>query len=432
MIQQSKSIKINKASVIAAAIVAAIVIAMLFGKYYEKRSSNRAELELLLEQTNEAKESFRKKYREISFENKLEEQKKVKAFLDSLFNKSGETSTFHSLSEIKEIIGTYPDVYGQITDYPDLYCVVFGQPQQGIERYNEFIAHCRLGIPGSMVMAQFTTNLDPIYYYMEFDGDTYHVVEDRTCDGFDEQSGFTEIFSKYLRFESYLQSDQSVIEYGYLTDENKLSYADVIDYYENVNTNPNILEPEYWQFYMSTSTQDELKERRLKPDRVNKEYTTNYTGYADVHFDFCNDNPLSDYDSDGILDRVYREYKELSNSKSIVNVYLFLGNGNNVSLGKNIWGEKFKTQMADVTGDGYKDICFIQYTDDVLTNEYSFSVYRYSSGNYIALKVPQTRFNSLKLVQRANGNYGFECTQTEDDEPRILYYENNEWKYENE
>lgn len=439
MKQRLKSLKQSSLYLIAAALVAAIVIGVFVTSYCIKRNENEKKLNDLLETTRIAEEEFTEKYHELSESEKRLKKYNLRKLITEFFTGSSSYS-FKSFEEIKEILEEYPDDYVSILGDESIYSVVFGTVQGGLSSFNRFTADCRLGKSGYLVMAQFTTNLDPIYYYIEYDGEKYHLVEDKTLDGYEGENGYTECFARYFKTEDYIQNDGSILEYGFLTDDFGLTYKDVLAFYDDAGKmsaeNPSLMgiDSQFWQFYIGVISKDELKDRRLTPDRFSKEFTAQYSGYADMHPFFCDDNPLYDYDNDGVLDRIYREFEILDSSDSertIVNVYCFLGNGNTITLGRNIKSEYFKTQSVDVTGDDMNDIVFMQYDRTATGTEYSISVFKNINGNFILTRMPDMKYSSVKI-----GDNGFECTSinkdTEETEKITVYYENNGWKTRNE
>ena len=76
--------------------------------------------------------------------------------------------------------------------------------------------------------------------------------------------------------------------------------------------------------------------------------------------------------------------------------------------------------MADVTGDGNDDICFIQYN---LTpaSEYEVDVFEYINGNYIAMNTLDDKYESLEIVSDGSGKSVFRV------DGYTLSYESGQW-----
>lgn len=430
MKQRLKNLKKTSLILIAAALVAAIVLAIISVSYVFKRSTMDNKLKALKIETKEANIEFRNKYSEASDDERRQLKENLKLILDNLFGRN-DNYEFKSIAEIKEILSGYPKDYLTIVERTDIYSILFGETQGGLESYNKFLANSRLGVPGHLVMAQFTTNLDPIYYYVEFNGENYHVVVDQTADDYDETFGYVEAYGEFLKVEQYLSPDGSIAEYGFLTNDIDLRYNQVVGYFAQVGANGSaVRKPEYWPFYMGIISEETQKENMLAADRTSEEFENEYSGYADLHPNYASDNPIKDMDNDGILDRIYREYVKNNNGNSMVNIYCFLGNGNTITLGKNIWGNRFKTQMADMTGDGVEDICFIQYKTNQAYDGYAISIFEYKNGNYVSMHMPDTKYDNINIVNDGSGKSVLECISKTDSgqEQYILYYSNDKWQ----
>jgi len=402
MKQLLKSSAKIKLVILAAALVAAIVVSALIIHAKVRKSNIEESIRQLQEETENTNEEFKNKYSEIPEDEKAKLKDNLKAFIESILGRNT-SYTFKDYDEIKSILRGYPSLYDDVVKREDIFSVLLANAYGGINRFDNFLAECRLGIPGYMVMAQFTSNLDPIYYYIEFDGFSYHIVVDQTRDEYNEEYGYVEAFGQYLKVERYQLGDGTVGEYGFLTDTEDTKYANVIWYFANVNSDPSLVEPEYWQFYMGIITPDQLEDRVLASDRSNKAFESEYTGFADMHPSFKDDNPMTDMDGDGIQDRIYRQFATTTEGQQMVNVYCMLGNGDTIILGKDIWGDRFKTIMCDVTNDGFKDICFVQYSNDPAQNKYGVSVYSYKNGTYVAEELPLSEGESIDITTDSSG-----------------------------
>lgn len=416
--------------IIAAALVAAIVIAIIFISHLLFQNNNLESLKELQEASLESNSNLKNKYSELSEEEKKSRRQNLKDLIDDIFSGSNQNK-LRSLEESKELLKALPDAYAEIIERNDIYSVMFGLVQSGLSEFEKFTAEIRLNKPACLIMAQFTTNFDPIYYLVEYDGSSFHVVEDKTRDGYDDDSGYSECTSKYLKFEQY-PSDEGIIEYGYLTNDFNLSYKKIQDYFSEVEkTSETLKAPDFWQFYIATISGEELKNRMISGDRLSKEFKAEYTGYTDVHPSFASDNGMDDFDDDGILDRIYREYSQTEGGNSSVNVYLYLGNGNNILLGRNIWGEDFKTGAEDFTGDGHKDIYFIQHNQSP-EQEYGISIFEYRNGNFILMQLPEKKYSSLTLDRNSSGKSVIKCITNIDArgnyEEELLEYLDGDWK----
>lgn len=430
MKQRLKSLKISSKLLIAAAVVAAIVIVIFGFIAFGTKGTKSKELEALTQTTKEVGKEFTDKYKNKSDVDAATQRDNLLRWLRNLFNNETDYS-FKSKKEIIEILEGYPSSSEDIIIRDDIFSVVFGSAQYGLNTLNNFVSNCRLGIPGTMVMAQFTANLDPIYYYIEFDGNSYHMLEDQTRDGYDDETGFIEVFGKYLKFEGYSDQEGGIVEYGYITDDIKMAYKDVINYYATVDTvgPENMTRPECFEFYMGVVSKDELEKRILPPDRLSDEFTSEYNGYLDLHPSYLYDNPMADYDNDGIYDRIFRHFEKVDETRSETDVYCFMGDGNNILLAKNAWGEKYKTYSIDINNDGYKDIVFVQYTDEIIDSKSEAAAFLYENGNFVLSKLPATEYSSVTDGINSDGSACLLCTSQADgnSSTQRLYVRNGNW-----
>lgn len=431
MKQQSRNLRWIK-YIIAAALVAAIVIASFFisqnifkEKYTDKLSAQKNKMTGINARLCERYDSL-----QIGKTTPLAMEEADISVCSQDYYRNIEA--LHTLDEVKALLQGLPDEYALVVQREDIYSVMFGMAQNGLDAYNKFISEMRLHRPAELVMAQFTTNFDPIYYYVEYNGSDFHVVEDKTRDGYDTESGYSDYYAKYLKVETYDNSD-GIIEYAYLSDDESMSYQNIKKYFAEVEKgNTDLLHPEFWEFYIGTISAEEMRSRVLPPDRVSKEFKSEYDGFADLHPSFNANNPIVDYDGDGILDRVYRDYHMSVNSEYTANAFLFLGNGKNLLLGSDLWGEDFKTEGADFTGNGSNDICFIQYTLGPKYDEYEISIFEYRDGEYVMANLPEGRYSSVTVGDGSGSKKTLRCLSLPDGngdcEEVLLEYVNGEWK----
>lgn len=100
----------------------------------------------------------------------------------------------------------------------------------------------------------------------------------------------------------------------------------------------------------------------LESDVIEEEYTLEdaylYTGYMDLHPAFAQECPIQDCDGDEMIDRVYKEYRKETHQTCI---RLDFGNGESLILTEEAWGQWFRVEHGDFTGDGNDEIVFYQY-----------------------------------------------------------------------
>lgn len=258
-------------------------------------------------------------------------------------NESGEYK-LKSLDEIVELLKEYPGDYDTAIQRTDIYSVAFGFPLFGWNLWDRFIADCRLGKPGNLVMVEFSPDFECVYYYLEFDGSYYHVVEDRSKSTDDGDSGYSECYGSILRVEQY-PIDSGYAEYAYVTDDESLTYPQIALYYASEDRDPSE-EPSFWGFYVGTTTYDMLL-NAMMTEEITSKAPEDFDGFTFRHPEYAVDNPLIDYDGDGILDKIYRECLIDEDGNRTVNVYMFMGNGNNVLLAEDIKSNRFKTYLND-------------------------------------------------------------------------------------
>ncbi len=110
-----------------------------------------------------------------------------------------------------------------------------------------------------------------------------------------------------------------------------------------------------------------------------------YTGYLDIHPRYAEGNPRADYDGDGLLDRVYRQYDSDTQEASF---YLYFGSGTKLLLTDAGQGIFFKTETAELTGDGEKEILFEQFSTSTKCVNLYLSVYTKKNGIYERMEIP--------------------------------------------
>lgn len=126
---------------------------------------------------------------------------------------------------------------------------------------------------------------------------------------------------------------------------------------------------------------DEILEDVYK--RVGDSYDD--TGYLDVNPNYAEGNPRADYDGDGLLDRVYKKFDKVTGNSC---VYLYFGNGTKLLLSDQIWGINYKTETADLTGDGVKEILFEQFSTSTKCPNLYLAVFTWQDGSFKRMDIP--------------------------------------------
>lgn len=375
MKQLLKSLRRIKYIVVGATVVIFVttVVVLLFNNSKRKEIDDRLSELMMITKFNDA-----------YLRAQLAEEKALK--LDSDFFKGlidgvtgNEKYELTSLDDIKGILKEYPGGYDEALQREDIYSVAFGFPLFGQDLWDKFVSDCRLGRPGNIIMVQFSADFECFYYFIEYDGSQYHVVEDRSRGSEDEESGYSECYGRYLKVEQYV-AEAGYAEYAFVTDDAELTYKDIDVYYHSEDVSE-MKEPTFWGFYVGVVTEEMMANAMLSNDEGSEVFASEYSGYADRHPNFFLDNLRMDYDGDGILDRVYREYFLMPDGNEVVYVYLFLGNGENIVLSKNDTSTSmnFRTYVEDNVESDNPDIVFEEYDEDIINR----TVFEYQDGNYV-------------------------------------------------
>ncbi len=374
-----------KKVLIGIAVGASLLLFLALFLIFGRRRSLIGELRRLHGETQTLNENFHEEYQKQDtfdeYSEMLRQEKEV--------NKEG----FLSLEEIREKLKELPDNFAEIAQREDLFAITYGSARVGQELWESFLADSRFGISSQVILTQFTVEEDPIYYFIEYNGNSFHIVVDNTRDGYDEESGYTEGFWNYLKVEGYEQEDGSITEYAFLCNNEKLTYQMVQDYYSG-NTSVEIEEPSVWDFYIRNIPQEEFEERKQEMDSEDAAAVRAYTGYADIHPVYAEGNAYKDYDKDGILDRIYRKYIVNRNGNEVVKVYAFLGNGNTIELDGNLWGDTFETYCLDMDRDQERELCFIQHKDTEVGMQSRAAVYSIKGEAYEILPFTESVYVS--------------------------------------
>lgn len=341
----------------------------------------------------------------------------VRSFLTT--NGLIEDYSLKSMDEIIEILKEYPSDYETAIHREDIYSVGFGFPLFGVDEWERFIANSMLHRPGFIVMAQFSANFVGTYYYIEYDGTRFHIVEDRSRDFENRDAGYSEAYGKYLRLEAY-PTEAGYAEYAFLTDDVSMTYKQAESYYLADDENA-AKAPSFWSFYIGVCTDEIIANNMLTPDRISQTFKNEYTGFLDRHPDYAEDNSRMDYDGDGLLDRIYREHIVTEDGVETNNAYLLFGNGNYLVLGKDLVGDSVKTILADLDFDGDEDISFIDYCDKPGKECARLSVFENKSGHFVSVNLPRNEAKWIEMIiAESDGNNIFKFIR--DDGTDTEYY----------
>ncbi len=427
---------------IGSGILSVLVLAVGLFLLIERKQSMRGELETLRIETQAMNHDFSEEYQSkdtfSEYSESIRQKKKV--------NKE----EFIPIEEIREKLKELPDNFAEIAQRDDVFAITYGSARTGQQIWEEFLSDIRFGTPSQVILTQFTVDEDPIYYYIEYNGDSFHIVVDNTRDGYDDESGYTEGFWNYLKVEGYAEQDGSITEYAFLCDSNELTYRMVQDYYAG-NMSAGMEEPSVWDFYIRSIPRNEFEERRNQINPDDHYAVRTYTGYADIHPVYAIGNAYKDYDRDGILDRIYRKYLIEETGEEVVKVYCFFGSGKTMELTSDLWGDTFTTQCLDFNEDQTRDICFVQHLntqdgvqsrvtiyaaigDDYEVLPFSEDVYLGSSPDDTGCGLEQYSASSIEVFQDRDGTNALRCggTVLKGETPYFirwtLYYKDGKWR----
>ena len=435
--------KLSKKTIwIVAGILAVLVLMIGLLLFIGRKQNMRGELETLRIETEAMNQDFSEEYQKkdtfSEYSESIRQEKEI--------NKEG----FMPIEEIRTKLKELPDNFAVIAQRDDVFAITYGSARVGQQLWEEFLSDIRFETPSEVILTQFTVEEDPIYYFIEYNGDSFHIVVDNTRDGYDDESGYTEGFWNYLKVEGYAEEDGSITEYAFLCDSNELTYRMVQDYYAG-NTTAGMEEPSVWDFYIRNIPQQEFEERRNQINPDDHYAVRTYSGYADIHPVYAAGNSYKDYDKDGILDRIYRKYIIEETGEEVVKVYCFFGNGKTMELDRDLWGDTFTTQCLDFNEDQTRDICFVQHLntqdgvqsrvtiyaavgDDYEILPFSEDVYLSSSPDDTDRGLEQYSASSIEVFQDRDGTNALRCggtTEKDGEQCQIrwtLYYRDGKWK----
>lgn len=168
--------------------------------------------------------------------------------------------------------------------------------------------------------------------------------------------------------------------------------------------------------YNEASKRFDFSEEILSPSQ--QEDPNLYTGYLDLNPRFSEGNPVSDYDGDGLSDRIYKEF---DTDKQTSSFYLHFGNDTKLLLSDYSWGIFYKTETADLTGDGVEEILFFQESMSTKAVNLYLSIYALKDGKYEAMDVPYYRKDELR--DEVDGRLHLPLIMSKVDAARVSIYQ---------
>ena len=411
MIQRLKSLKKFDIVLIISALIALMVASIALGL-----SSKRSEY---LQSLTELKEKT------IQDDNLLQKQLVDLGYVPGEDNSSSDQTglfedySLKSMDEIIAILEEYPSDYDTAIYNDGVYSVGFGFPLFGMDEWEQFVANCRLGRAGYIVMVQFSANFIGTYYYIEYDGKRYHVVEDRSRDFDGGGTGYAEAYGRYLRVENY-PTDAGFAEYAFLTDDASMTYKKAQEYYISDGADDAKV-PSCWDFYIGVYTDEIIGNLIKDPNRTSYTFKSDYTGFLDRHPDYGDDNLRMDYDGDGLLDRIYREHLVFEDGSVKNSAYLMFGNGEYFELCQDMIGNDCQTILADLDFDGEAELSFIDFKDNPGDEHACLYVFKNQNGRFTAVNLPENEAKRIDMiVAESDENNIFKFIA--DDEEETEYY----------
>lgn len=128
-------------------------------------------------------------------------------------------SVHKSFDEIKQLLAAYPSDYESIIQ-SGCYVISGGKAVSGQELYDEFAKNVDNGISDDIVIVNFTTEGDPIYCYVYYDGDKFTCTEDASRDKY--AGGDTDYLQ--LEYKYLINTEEDGLSYTFLSDEQVSSY----------------------------------------------------------------------------------------------------------------------------------------------------------------------------------------------------------------
>lgn len=142
--------------------------------------------------------------------------------LSSLGNKWVEEmpSIHKSLDEIKQLLASYPSDYESVLN-SGCYVVLAGKAVSGQELFDEFANNAENGIADDITIVNFTTEGDPIYCYLYFDGEKFTCTVDTSRDKYaGEGADYVQLEYKYM-----MNSEEDGISCTFLSDQQGMAYV---------------------------------------------------------------------------------------------------------------------------------------------------------------------------------------------------------------
>lgn len=132
-----------------------------------------------------------------------------------------------SFVDIQNILASYPDTFEELNKNNDIFIVVHGNVEKGKELWESFYQKVQDKQPSELIIAQFTTEGDPILYYLTYDGEKIYVVEDVSRDAFkgDNKDYFEYSYAYIKEFKDTKEDTKG--QYIILLNDDSLTLEDI-------------------------------------------------------------------------------------------------------------------------------------------------------------------------------------------------------------
>ncbi len=118
------------------------------------------------------------------------------------------------IEEIREILASYPDDYENIIK-TDCYVISNIEEITNQELYDEFVKNVSEGIADEITIVRFTSEGDPIYKYLFYNGESFYCVNDISRDNFKGNAdNYTEYTYKY-----FIHRESDGLPYAFLVND---------------------------------------------------------------------------------------------------------------------------------------------------------------------------------------------------------------------
>ena len=153
-----------------------------------------------------------------------QEEKLETAIGESQFAMNSELEAW-DLKAVKKRMKSYPDEYDEILQLDNVFVLVHGTAEKGLNLWNTFLETVDAGKAAQVDVVRFTVEGDPIIETVHYDGEVFYLCVDNSRDAY-RGSGdkyFEAQYSQLVKEENTLDAGGRTIEYFLTEGENKYS-----------------------------------------------------------------------------------------------------------------------------------------------------------------------------------------------------------------